>query len=80
MKKNHKYEVTWRDAYGENRWYNLKECLSISPPMISSVGWMVGESKAYLCLALSKSTVNGEDIYGLVKFIPRGSITKTKEL
>jgi len=51
------YWVKWVDATMSSGWMPAKD-YEVVPNYIESVGWVIKETKDYICLALSWSTLN----------------------
>ena len=65
------YEVKWLDAYEmESGWQTLEDALKVTPPEVSSVGYVLKETKEYIILAADIGSDKMDNDVGRVTVIP----------
>ena len=65
------YEIRWLDAYEmESGWQTLEDALKITPPEVSSVGYVLKETKEYIILAADIGSDKMDNDVGRVTVIP----------
>lgn len=72
-------EVYWIDCqtdYGE--WIPVEDALEKTPAIIKTIGYLIGQDKNYLQLAMNFDTLNNH--VSEVILIPIGMITKKRKL
>lgn len=73
------YEVKWLDAYEmESGWQTLEDALKITPPEVSSVGYVLKETKEYIILAADIGSDKMDNDVGRVTVIPGQWILEIK--
>jgi len=73
------YEIKWLDAYEmESGWQTLEDALKITPPEVSSVGYVLKETKEYIILAADIGSDKMDNDVGRVTVIPGQWILETK--
>jgi hypothetical protein len=73
------YEIKWLDAYEmESGWQTLEDALKITPPEVSSVGYVLKETKEYIILAADIGSDKMDNDVGRVTVIPGQWIVEIK--
>jgi hypothetical protein len=73
--KPKKIEVRWNDTFSNQGWWDesdIKEKLSNMPYLNTTTGYLVGETKDWLILAMSYEPKS--NVWGCIKHIPKGCI------
>ena len=79
MRQGDKYEIEWVDCVAYHGWYSVEDVESmISDYKVATTGYFVKATKLFTVIAQSINMQSGE--YGNLKYIPRDSIIKVKEL
>jgi hypothetical protein len=77
--------IQWCDATHKNSWFTVDEAEDLADRenwLVEDVGWIVKETKEYICLCSKKMTENVDSIaqLGDIKKIPKTWIRKRKVL
>ena len=77
--RNKLYEIKWLDAYEmESGWQTLEDALKITPPEVSSVGYVLKETKEYIILAADIGSDKMDNDVGRVTVIPGQWVLEVK--